>query len=389
MITGPLIVWLGQRKVLLCAIPLFMASWLAHAFAPYVWLLQLSRATLGLCLGVYSFSIFTYTVEITHPKYRSISCGFIDCLRQTGMLFIYAVGSSRLHWRSVALVCAFSSTIVPFCLFLFLPDSPRWLALHNRNKEAKKALVFYRGKNFDTDSELNHITIQLQETKGSDSALTQFKMIINDKSILKRVLIIILILSISQFTGNIIIVSYTTIVFQSLPTSLNEYHSSIMIAVIRFIAVFCYTVSSAKLGRKKLAVIPVFICGIMLISTGSISYLSKQGYDLENIGWLPLIMMVVFVFFVCFNVSVLNIYRNELLPNSVRPVAGACISPIALVSFVVLYFFPTVKNLIGIHGLFWAFGINCICMSILSYFLLPETKGKSLEEIDDFFRGRR
>ena len=386
--TTPLIVSFGQRKTIMCTLPFVIVAWVTHAVTPNVWLLQVTRALLGISQGIHSYCLFTYVVEITHSKYRSTFCGAIDLVRQSGLLFIFCVGSSALHWRQVALIAAFSGTIIPFVIFLFIPDSPRWLAVQNRIEDADKALVFFRGKKYDTKSELSHITTQLSESNVANDVLSQLGLIVKDRSILKRVLIMTYFSAANRLNGNVVIVSYSAMIFKAVPSSIDEYSSTIMIGVARVLAVLSYGIISMKLGRKTLATVPIFICGVCMIGMGTLSFLGKKGYNLPILLWLPLILMMIYVFSICFSVSILNLYRSELIPNSVRQVVGPCITIMAIFSFLTTYFFQTMIEYFGMYGTFWTFGINCIVSALMAYILLPETKGKSLEEIDDAFRGK-
>ena len=388
IISGPLIVSLGQRKTLLSVSPIMMGAWLIHSFSPNIMTLQISRTVIGFFQGITSFCVFSYTAEISHSKFRSIFCALIDVFSTLGVLFVFVIGgATNLHWRDVAMVCAFPGTLIPFFLLLCVHDSPRWLAVQKRFDDAQKALKFFRGEKYDINSELNHIKSQLEENTNKDSVFVQFKILIKDKSIQKRVLLLSYLLGTTNFTGNVVMVSYAVVIFKSMKSSLNAYSSAILIGICRVIAVVIYASTSNKIGRKNLAIFVSSMSTFTMFAIGLFVFLSESGHDMSVVFWLPPILTVVFVFCSSIYISITNLYRNELIPNSIRPVGGACMSVTFYgFCFFILYFYQDIVDHIGLYGTFFLFGLNNLINTIVSYLALPETKGESLEEIDDKFR---
>ena len=381
---GHMLVWFGQRKITIAVLPLSLISWLGHTYAPNAWFLKASRALLGFCQGMYFYCAYTFAAEITHPNYRSILCGMIDCFIQLGFLFVFTIGSTGLHWRTVATICGFSSTVVPFIIFIFLHDSPRWLISKNKYDDAKQALIFYRGDQYDVETELKHITDQLTSQSGF---MTQLKAI-NDKSILKRLLILGYFTISEKFTGNMILVTFAAIIFKSVNPSGNENTSTIMIGLVKVASVFIYAYLSTRIGRKIFITIPLLGCGLFMLGLSAFTYFEETGSDITAINWLPIVLIMMFISFTCLGTPAINLYRSEILPNNVRNVALSYLSVIHYLSqFLILYYFNTMTYHIRFYGCFALFGVNCLIMSIVAQIVLPETKGKSLEEIDDYFRG--
>uniref|UniRef100_A0A6A7G222 Sugar transporter ERD6-like 9 n=2 Tax=Hirondellea gigas TaxID=1518452 RepID=A0A6A7G222_9CRUS len=144
-----MMVWLGQRKTMLVALPLVMITWVALAFASSVGVLLTLRFMQGVLVGVVIGPAVSYIVEVSHHSIRGSMTGIIDIVRQVGYVLVFSVGSCGMSWRYTALICGLTTTVLPFLALFFYPDSPRWLVIHNKIDEAYKAIRFFHGDQYD------------------------------------------------------------------------------------------------------------------------------------------------------------------------------------------------------------------------------------------------
>ena len=122
LISGFLMTWIGQKKLLLLAIPLEIIGWLGKAFAYNLLTLQLSRLLLDFSHGLVNNTVYNYITEITHSSLRGRMTALIDISRQMGILYVFAIGNTSLSWREIAIVCAVTTTVIPFIGLFFIHD---------------------------------------------------------------------------------------------------------------------------------------------------------------------------------------------------------------------------------------------------------------------------
>nr|XP_053646661.1 uncharacterized protein LOC128698473 [Cherax quadricarinatus] len=107
---------LGQRVTLLLSLPISLASWIILATAPTNWVVLLVRFFQGITMSSIFNSSSTYVAELSHSTIRGRLMSTLDLSRQMGILVAYALGSSNLTWRKVALTCGFVKHCNSFCL---------------------------------------------------------------------------------------------------------------------------------------------------------------------------------------------------------------------------------------------------------------------------------
>ena len=310
----------------------------------------------------------------------------IDLFRQLGFLFVYVVGSSGISWRQTSLLCGCVTTVVPFVAFWFLPNSPRWLATKSRLPEARSSLKFYRGEEYKIDQELDDITKQLKPLAKDNSVTKQFEMLRQD-SVMKRMFLLVFMFFAYQFTGNFSMIVFSVTIFQSVESRIDSYMSTIIVGFVRVFGVAFYIMVADKIGRRKLLLVSLALSSVAIAVMGGFFFAPSLGYDVSYVDWLPLLAMAVFVFFTCVAEPTLILLRSELLPTSVRAL-GVSIIYIFFFSgaFLVSFLFPLMVDSIGSHGTFWTYALSGVLMTIVGGLFIPETQGKSLEEIESSYR---
>jgi len=373
---------LGKRKTMIGFLPAELASWLLMSFTQSVELLLFARFSLGFFVGALGAAAFTYAVEISHKSYRGGLVSTVDLVRQIGMLLAYVLGSTALTWRMMALICGCLSTILPFIFLLFLPDSPRYLAFRKETDKARQSLQIFRGKNFDVEPELQDILEQLNKSGSKGTIKDQAYQIIKPEN-LKIFVLLFFINLLSQFTGNIVVINYTVTIFQAANTNIDPYLCTIIIGVIRVLGTVVYLLIIDRLGRKVLLMNSLFVLSGSGAILGLYFFFQENGRDMSNLGWLPLTCLVIFSFFSVIGHPVVTIVRGELLPTSIRSLGfNLLTATLFLGKFAVSQTYPPMVLSFGVHGAFWFYSCCSLVIITTVGLFVPETKGKSLEEIE-------
>lgn len=283
----------------------------------------------------------------------------------------------ELAWRYM-----FASECLPavlfFLLLLFVPFSPRWLVMKDRDEEALKVLTTVNGEE-RANKELEEIKESLDEKDESSSSIFAFPKI-------GLILFIGIALSFfQQITGINAILYYGPRIFESMKLEgdialVNQIIVGISMMIFTIVAIF----TVEKFGRKPLLSLGTLGMGVCILIFSACMYYEIYGY-------FALAVLVGYIAF--FSISqgpIVWVYLSELFPNKVRGVAiSLAVFAQWLANYLVSQTFPILADENGslyndYNGAapFWIFGFFCFVAVLFIWKLVPETKGKTLEEIE-------
>jgi len=286
-------------------------------------------------------------------------------------------------WLSVASACFPALFAVAM---IFVPDSPRYLLEKGRQDKAGRSLMWLRGATSirQIDEELRDCMQSVEENSNSGSFLD----LCNSKT-MKPVGICLMLMVFQQFGGINAVIFFAVDIFHASGSDMDPAIASIIIGSVQVVFVIVSTFLIDRVGRKILMFISETGMACSLTALGAFFYLKHQNGDEcpEGLGWLPLLSMIIYI--ITYNLGCASLpwtYMGELGPSHVKGAASALVTSTSwLLAFVVTYTFADLKMLIGDYSVFWIFGCVSACGSLFTVFVLPETRGKSLSEIQRLF----
>lgn len=344
------------------------------------------RALSGFSVGVASLSLPVYLGETVQPEVRGTLGLLPTAFGNIGILMCFVAGN-YMDWSGLAFLGA--ALPVPFLLLMFLiPETPRWYVSRGRDDRARKALQWLRGKKADVDPELKGIIKSHQDAErhASQSALLDLMK----KANLKPLLISLGLMFFQQLSGINAVIFYTVQIFQDAGSTIDENLCTIIVGVVNFIATFIATMLIDRLGRKMLLYISDVAMIITLMTLGTFFYMKNNGHDVSQVGWLPLAAFVIYVLGFSLGFGPIPwLMMGEILPGKIRGSAASVATAFNWTcTFVVTKTFADIIGAIGTHGTFWMFGSICIVGLGFVIAYVPETQGKSLEDIERKMMGR-
>ncbi|CAH2102608.1 unnamed protein product [Euphydryas editha] len=382
---GPLVENVGRRLTIMgTALPFFM-GWMLIANAINVNMVLVGRALCGICVGIGSLAFPVYLGETIQPEVRG-SLGLLPtAFGNTGILLAFFAGA-YINWSHLAFLGA--ALPVPFFLLMILtPETPRWYISKGRTEDAKKALQWLRGKNINTDKEMRELTHSQAESDLTSSG-NAFGQLLSRKY-LPAVLISLCLMLFQQLSGINAVIFYASKIFKMAGSTVDKNVCSIIIGVVNFISTFIATAIIDRLGRKMLLYISSVAMIITLVILGSYLYVLEAGTDVSNYGWLPLACLVIYVlgFSIGFG-PIPWLMLGEILPAKIRGTAASLATAFNWTcTFVVTKSFHNIIAAIKMYGTVWLFAVLCLMGLIFVIFFVPETRGKSLEEIEKKITG--
>lgn len=382
MYSGKLSDQVGRKKVLMLSALLFTISSVGTALAPNLWFFVVFRIIGGMGIGITSMLSPMYISEMAPAAIRGRLISIFQLGIVTGILVIYFVnayiaGIHNEHWNiSTGWRWMFGSGAIPSIIFILLlltvPESPRWLAQQKRNPEALAILTRINGA-YAAQQELDSINDSLK-----DENTVSFSDIKEPK--LKRALGIGILLAVfSQFTGINAIMYYAPEIFKSTGVgSDSAFIQTILVGVINVIFTFVAIRYVDLWGRKKLLLLGISGMAICLFTVGLAFYMQQQGY---------MVLIAILGYIACFAMSLgplTFVVISEIFPTKVRATAMSVATFFLWAAvFLVSQTFPVLIGSVGNAYTFWLYMIIAIAAFLFILKRIPETKGKTLEEIEE------
>lgn len=188
----------------------------------------------------------------------------------------------------------------------------------------------------------------------------------------------------NECSGCFILISYTAAIFAESGSAIPHEWSAILVAFIQLAGTYVSTFLIDRVGRKPLLIFSSFGGGLSLIGLGTYQYLNQLGdWDLESMSWVPVLTFSSLVFIAsCGTIPISFVIMTEVMPTKIRgPGTSFCLAYSWMLAFVLLKFFPVISEAIGMHSCVAFFAVASFMGTLFVVFVMPETKGKSFEEI--------
>lgn len=367
----------GRKNTLIGASALFLLSSIGAALPTGLWDFTIARFVGGLGIGVASMLSPLYIAEIAPPAARGRLVSLNQFAIVTGILAAYVVswvlaeGESASAWRWM-----FGFAGIPSLLFmgalLFVPESPRWLIQKARPKEALDVLEKFSHR-AQAVKEFGEIEKTIAQERGSFKDLLERRM--------RRPMVIAVGLAIlQQVTGINTILYYGSMIFteQAAQSTSSAMSANALIGGINFIGTIAAMLVIDRIGRKPL---------LLVAAAGMTLSLTALGFAFQAATPSPtLLLSLIMIYVACFAVGLgpgTWVVMSELFPTRVR---GRAMSVATIALWVaclgISFTFLSLVNAIGPSGAFWLYGAMSFITVGFIWFLVPETAGKTLEQIE-------
>ena len=384
----------GRKKMLVASAVLFLVSAIGTGATGNFAFFVLFRITGGIGIGVASSLSPMYIAEIAPAKMRGRLVSLNQMTIVTGILMAQIMNwliadpvaegigpedlmmswNVQMGWRWMFWAMAVPA-ICFLCFSLLLPESPRWLAINSRKEEALKIWRKFLSEE-DARSEYDNVMRSAAfETK--ESIRSGLSKLLHPS--MRNVLIIGIVLAVlQQWCGINIIFNYSHEIFSAAGYGVSDILMNIVVTgvtnvVFTVVAIFLVD----KLGRKPL----------LLIGAGGLAsiYIILDIAYWFNIAGIAMLILVVLAI-ACYAMTlapIMWVMLSEIFPNRIRGIAMS-VATFALwaAAFIITYTFPILNEILGSAGVFWLYSAICFAGFIFILRKVPETKNKTLEEIE-------
>lgn len=370
---------LGRRATLLVTAAIFIAGAFICAAAVSVSMLVAGRAVVGLGIGLASSTVPLYISEVSPAKARGWQVSLFQLAITVGILAAYLVDyafAATEAWRWMLGLAAVPGVLLGAGM-LYLPETPRWLAKHADITVARRVLARIRGtENVETEIQEIQATIAVSEEHGRWSDLLA-------PAVRPALALGIGLAIFQQITGINTVIYYAPTIIQKAGIS-SASGAILATAGIGLVNVIMTVVSMwliDRVGRRPLLLVGIAGMILTLGFLGLAFQVSSQSPALAQIAVITLMAYVA-----SFAISLGPIFWlliAEIYPLRIRGIAeGTAAGANWAANFLVSLTFLTLIELLGSTRTFWLYGLLAVAGWLFSYFLVPETKGRTLEEIE-------
>ena len=379
----------GRRKNILYLAVLFFIATLGCTFAPNTTVMIAFRFLLGLAVGGASVTVPTFLAEMSPAERRGRMVTQNELMIVTGQLLAFtfnailgsALGDTAHVWRYMLVIASLPAVILWFGM-LIVPESPRWLASKGRIGDALRVLQQVREAN-RAQEELKQIEHSLAKESKTEKAT------LKDLNVpwVRRILFIGLgIAVVQQITGVNSIMYYGTEILKNAGFGTQAaLIGNIANGVISVLATFVGIWLLGKVGRR-----PMLLTGL-IGTTSALLLIGIFSLTMEGTQALPYIVLSLTVTFLAFQQGAISpvtwLMLSEIFPQRLRGLGmGVTVFCLWIVNFFVGLLFPVLMAGIGLSATFFIFVVLGLGAIAFVKKALPETKDRSLEELETYFR---
>jgi sugar porter (SP) family MFS transporter len=372
---------LGRRKLLIVTAIVFGLGAVGAALAPGTAWLITARIIAGVAIGIASFVAPLYISEIAPVAIRGKLVSINQVALTSGIVISYLIdyafaGSQAWRWM-------FAMAVIPAAAFgiglIFIPNSPRWLAARGHDEQARAVLKRIRAPN-KVEGELDQIQQSVKKQKGSWSELF--------RPLLRMAMIVGVGLAVAQqITGINTVIYYAPTIFKfaGLSSASSAILASVGVGVVNVVLTLVAMQLIDRVGRRPLLLIS--LAG-MTISLGVLGLAFSLPQLTGSLGWIAVASLMVYVGSFAVGLGpVFWLILSEIYPLAIR---GRAMSVGTIANWganlIVALSFLTLTQVMGKAATFWLYGAVSIGAWLFAFFLVPETKGKTLEQIEEHWR---
>lgn len=382
LLSGQLSRTIGRRPLLLIVALFYIIGGIGIALAPNVFIISLSRMLLGIAIGVSAIVTPLYISETAPTSIRGKLVTVYQLAITIGILLSYFINYilvlDAISWRIIYATVTIPAIVLLLGIF-FLPESPRWLV--------------YRGDDNDAYQVLSHLRkgVPEKDVKSEFSAI--YETIHNEKSaslqeLFSRLHLPLLIIGVTlfmlqQLSGIDAVIYYAPQIFAGagFASISSQNIATIIIGFVNFLSTILAMMLVERWGR-----FPLLILGFLgtAISLAIIFFASLL--NVAHLGWISLFALIAYIIFFAISLGPLPyVIMSEIFPLNIRT-AGMSISSISNWSFntLVVFLFPIVTDMISVPYTFGVFSLLCLFGLFFTIRYVPETKGISLEKIEEY-----
>ncbi|KAJ8737651.1 hypothetical protein PYW08_000246 [Mythimna loreyi] len=410
---------IGRRRAMqMVNVPFFIA-WLIFHFSTKTGHLYGALFLTGLAGGLLEAPVLTYVAEITQPHLRGAFTATSSLCIILGVFTQFLLGIF-LYWRTVALV-NIAFTILAVIALCFVPESPHWLVSKKRHDDARKSLQWLRGWTTPSavEQELRDIQELFQREKKDlidvDETMSEKLSHYLKRSFLLPFFLVSFTFFVGHFSGMTTLQTYAVSIFQMLKAPIDKYYATLILGVLQIVGACVCVFLIHYAGKRPLTLVSTTGAGVCCflvasydiyikmngftetneVTNATMSTLNATSADMQQeprnpYSWIPTTLLMLLALISHTGLRLMPwILIGEVFSAKTRSGGAGLSSGIGYIfGFLTNKMYINMVDTLSIWGTYGFYGIVCFVGVIVFYFILPETEGKRLNDIENHYAGK-
>lgn len=375
---------IGRKRTLILVCSILLIAWVILAVANRVEYLDVSRFLQGFGLITAVVSLPMYLGEISHKSIRGLLSSMYLSLSVIGIVTMYTTGPYLPYYFTSILASAI--LIIEIVVLAFIPESAYFLTSTGRHDAANKSL-----KKFRRSSDVHEELLIIRKAIAAET--TQNESIWKDLFLVKnyrKSLLIMAVLSLAQLfcCFEAILMNLHEILTAAGSIYVNAATAGILFSLMNLLAATVSSLVIDKFGRVKLLMISTIMTTICLLLLSVYFHLKDSNVNTTYFSWIPIVSVMTFGLVYRLGLGIVPIVLSgELFAPKIKSFGVPFTYTIYVISsFIALRFFFLLRDNFGIYVAFYFFSFCCFLSFLFVSFFIPETKGRSLEEIQKILK---
>ncbi|CAH2103571.1 unnamed protein product [Euphydryas editha] len=412
-VSGAVATPLGRRRAMqMVTLPFFIA-WLIFYYSTSTNHLYGALFLTGLAGGLLEAPVLTYVAEVTQPYLRGILSATSSMSIIFGVFTQFLFGL-LLYWRTVALVNIIF-TVIALVALCFIPESPHWLVAKKRHDDAKKSLQWLRGWTSPqaVEDELRDIQALYKRKKVQKETFSEKISTFLNRSFLVPYFLVSYSFFVGHFSGMTTLQTYAVSIFQMLEAPIDKYYATLILGILQLLGAGICVLLVHYTGKRPLTFFSTATAGICcLLVAGYDGYIKIHSVDNSTLNsgnsiqvnitvgpsdnamsnpysWMPMTLLMMLALVTHTGIRLLPwILIGEVFSAKTRSSGAGLASAIGYIfGFLTNKMYISMVDQFSIWGTYSFYGFVCLTGCIIFYFILPETEGKNLQDIENHFAG--
>ncbi|ELU17377.1 hypothetical protein CAPTEDRAFT_200986 [Capitella teleta] len=373
----------GRKTTLMLICLPYTVGWLFIILADNYIFLFAGRLITGLSVGATSLATPLYIAEVASKEMRGFLGAGFQLFVVAGIEVVYCLGIVlNFRWLAVSAVAISALQILCLCC---MPETPRWLLGTMQRNKALDALRWLRGPDYPIEDECFDIETNMEAQREEEFSLKDFAR----PSLYHPLTISIFLMIFQQFSGVNAVIFYSADIMESAGFGENSKVAAVAIGGVQVVAtaIACCLMDAA--GRRLLLLIAGIFMTLSCVTFGTYYYLVDV-HKIGGLSWLSLGSLILYV--TAFSLGwgpIPWLIMSEVFPGRAKGMASGIVTTVNwCCAFLVTKEFHDLQVAITEYGVFWLFGSICALSIAFVAIFVPETKGRSLEEIEATFNHR-
>nr|CAH7714183.1 unnamed protein product [Callosobruchus chinensis] len=374
---------IGRKKSLLLAAVVNLICWIVVGLGDTMAYLLVARFFFGMAANMSFVAAPMYVAEIADQKIRGFLSSITYLMMLVGFIIVYSIGPYTPFYTTP--VIGGVILLIELCTFTFMPESPYYLLYHQKFDEAKTSLQYFR-PNRNITEELEEISKAVERQKAEHGRLMDLVIVPSNR----KAMIIMTVLNGGQHLVaiSIILMNLHSILHSAESAYMDSRHAAILFSVIMLVSAQMASLQVDKYGRKALLIVSTVMTGFCLLALAIYFNLKYNNYDVKGISWIPIASVMVYAFTFKLGLGIVPIIITSEIFTAKLKALGMTIADAWYVigAIVSVQIYQSLSEY-GYHVPFYVFTFCSFIIAAFTYFYIPETKGKTLEEIQMLLKG--